>query len=111
VRYDNDVSVAKLSNLKGSCWRAYDKLPLTLRRSMQQSTNDWCPLWARQKLKSLLKQGLTTDRAVQLLIEAIEIADQDEIAEFGRRLPRVFGGASPHQRAGATIQRYHGRAA
>ncbi|MFB9970756.1 hypothetical protein ACFFMP_12415 [Pseudoroseomonas cervicalis] len=96
------------STLKGDPYRAYEELPFEVRRALQESLVDWCPLRAREwHLHLLRQQRLRPAQAARAMVEAIRGHDQAEIAAFARSWP-AGAEAYPHLAAGATLQRYAG---
>lgn len=96
------------SKLKGDPYRAYEELPLEVRRALQESLVDWCPLRAREwHLNLLQQQRLRPAQAASFLVQAIRRHDHAEVAAFARTWPSGAQ-AYPHLAAGATLQRYAG---
>ncbi len=96
------------SKLKGDPYRAYEELPLEVRRALQESLVDWCPLRAREwHLRLLCRQRLRPAQATAFLVETIRRHDHAEVAAFARTWPKGVQ-AYPHLAAGATLQRYVG---
>lgn len=96
------------SRLKGDPYRAYEELPVEVRRALQEALVDWCPLRAREwHLRLLHEQRLRPAQAASFLVQTIRRYDQAEVASFARTWPK---GAQtyPHIAAGATLQRYSG---
>ncbi len=96
------------STLKGDAYRAYEALPPAVRRALQESLVDWCPLRAREwHLRLLNQQRLKPAQAAEALVQAIRGHDQAEVAAFARTWPKGAR-AYPHLAAEATLQRYEG---
>ncbi len=96
------------STLKGDPYRAYEELPAEVRRALQESLVDWCPLRAREWHLHLLRhQRLRPAQAASLLVQTIRRQDQAEVAAFARTWPKGAA-AYPHLAAGATLQSYAG---
>lgn len=105
---DNNLAMAPRSKLKGDAWRAFDALPAEVRRALQESLVDWCPLRAQEWHQHLLrKERLKPAKAARHLVRTIRRMDHAEVAAFARAWPK---GAReyPHLAAEATIQRYTG---
>lgn len=105
---DNNTSAKPYSKLKGDPYRAYDELPVEVRRALQEALVDWCPLRTQEWHLHLLRQErLRPAQAASFLVQTIRRQDHAEVATFARTWP---GGASayPHLAAGATLQRYAG---
>lgn len=105
---DNSMATKPYSKLKGDPYRAYEELPLEVRRALQEALVDWCPLRAREwHLHLLRQQRLRPAQATSFLVQAIRRYDHAEVAAFARTWS---GGAQayPHLAAGATLQRYAG---
>jgi len=105
---DNSMATKPYSKLKGDPYRAYDQLPVEVRRALQEALVDWCPLRAREWHRHLLRQRrLRPAQATVVLVQTIRRHDHAEIAAFARTWPK--GSQSyPHLAAGATLQRYVG---
>lgn len=96
------------SKLKGDAYRAYEELPAEVRRALQESLVDWCPLRAREWHQHLLRrQRLRPAQATHVLVQAIRRHDHAEVAAFARTWPKGAL-AYPHLAAAATLQRYAG---
>ncbi|MFC4166901.1 hypothetical protein [Teichococcus aestuarii] len=105
---DNSMAAKPYSKLKGDPYRAYEELPLEVRRALQESLVDWCPLRAREwHLNLLQQQRLRPAQAASFLVQAIRRHDHAEVAAFARTWPSGAQ-AYPHLAAGATLQRYAG---
>jgi hypothetical protein len=105
---DNSMATRPYSTLKGDPYRAYEELPAEVRRALQESLVDWCPLRAREwHLHLLRRQRLRPAQAASLIVQAIRRQDQAEVAAFARTWPKGAE-AYPHLAAGATLQRYAG---
>jgi len=105
---DNSVAAKPYSRLKGDPYRAYEALPEAVRRALQESLVDWCPLRAREwHLRLLHEERLGPPRAAFRLVQAIRAEDHAEVAAFARTWPKGAQ-AYPHLAAGATLQRYDG---
>lgn len=105
---DNSMATKPYSKLKGDPYRAYEELPLEVRRALQEALVDWCPLRAREwHLQLLRQQRLKPAQAASVLIQTIRRQDQAEVAAFARRWAKGAD-AYPHLAAGATLQRYTG---
>lgn len=105
---DNSTATKPRSKLKGDAYRAFEELPAEVRRALQESLVDWCPLRAREWHTHLLKkERLKPAKAAQMLVRTIRRMDHAEVAAFARAWP---DGAReyPHVAAGASIQRYTG---
>jgi len=106
---DNSTATKPRSPLKGDPYRAFEELPAEVRRALQESLVDWCPLRAREWLQHLIrKDRLRPAKAASLLIRTLRKMDEAEVAAFARNWPKGAK-AYPHIAAGATIQRYAGR--
>jgi hypothetical protein len=107
---DNSTATKPHSRLKGDAYRAYEELPAEVRRALQESLVDWCPLRAREWLHHLLRgQRMKPAQASFFLIQTIRRQDHAEVAAFARTWPKGAE-AYPHLAAGASIQRYAGTA-
>jgi hypothetical protein len=53
---DNNTATRPRSPLKGDPYRAFEELPAEVRRALQESLVDWCPLRAREWHLHLLRQ-------------------------------------------------------
>lgn len=107
---DNSMATRPRSTLKGDAYRAYEELPPVVRRALQESLVDWCPLRAREWHVRLLKQQrLKPAQAAEALVQAIRGHDQAEVAAFARTWTKGAR-AYPHVAAEATLQRYAGPA-
>jgi hypothetical protein len=105
---DNSMASRPASKLKGDPYRAYEELPVEVRRALQESLVDWCPLRAREwHLHLLRQQRLRPAQAAAFLIQTIRSQDHAELAAFARAWPKGAK-AYPHLAAGATLQRYAG---
>jgi hypothetical protein len=105
---DNSMATRPRSTLKGDAYRAYEELPPVVRRALQESLVDWCPLRAREWHVRLLKQQrLKPAQAAEALVQAIRGHDQAEVAAFARTWAKGAK-AYPHLAAEATLQRYAG---
>jgi hypothetical protein len=105
---DNSTATKPYSTLKGDPYRAYEELPLEVRRALQEALVDWCPLRAREwHLRLLRHDGLRPAEAAFFLVQAIRRHDHAEVAAFGRAWPKGLQ-AYPHVAAGASLQRYVG---
>jgi hypothetical protein len=105
---DNSMATKPYSKLKGDPYRAYEELPLEVRRALQEALVDWCPMRAREWHLHLLRQvRLRPAQATSFLVEAIRRHDHAEVAAFAKTWP---SGANvyPHLAASATLQRYAG---
>lgn len=108
---DNSTATRPRSPLKGDPYRALEELPAEVRRALQESLVDWCPLRAREWLLHLIrKERLRPAKAAAMLVRTIRKMDHAEVAAFARSWPKGAK-AYPHLAAGATLQRYAGRAA
>ena len=102
------MATTPYSKLKGDPYRAYEELPAEVRRAMQESLVDWCPLRAREWHIHLLRQlRLRPAQAAHLLVQTIRRHDHAEVTAFARTWPKGPT-AYPHLAAGATLQRYAG---
>lgn len=107
---DNSMATKPRSPLKGDAYRALEELPVEVRRALQESLVDWCPLRAREwHLHLLRKDKLRPAKAASVLIRTIRRMDQAEVVAFARKWPKGAK-AYPHLAAGATLQRYAGPA-
>jgi hypothetical protein len=105
---DNNAATRPYSKLKGDAYRAYEELPVEVRRALQEALVDWCPLRAREwHLHLLRQQRLRPAQAASFLVQTIRRHDHAEVAAFARTWPKGSQ-AYPHLAAGATIQRYVG---
>jgi len=105
---ENSTATRPLSKLKGDRYRAYEELPLEVRRALQEALVDWCPLRAREwHLHLLRQQRLRPAQAASFLVTAIRRHDQAEVAAFAKTWPKGSA-AYPHLAADATLQRYAG---
>jgi hypothetical protein len=105
---DNSMAAKPYSKLKGDPYRAYEELPLEVRRALQEALVDWCPLRAREwHLNLLQQQRLRPAQAASFLVQAIRRHDHAEVAAFAKAWP-TGAQAYPHLAAGATLQRYAG---
>lgn len=109
MKNDNIVGFSRASRFRGNEWQAFDNLPQPLRWALHEAVVDWCSLQTRWALNRLVKMGAPPDEAIAAMVKVGLDDDRREIIEFGRALPRVFGGASPHMRANATVQPYGDR--
>jgi hypothetical protein len=107
---DNSMATKPRSPLKGDPYRAFEELPVEVRRALQESLVDWCPLRTREWLQHLVKKDrLRPAKAASVLVRTIRKMDQAEVAAFARAWPKGAK-AYPHLAAEATLQRYTGRA-
>ena len=105
---DNSMAAKPYSKLKGDPYRAYEELPVEVRRALQEALVDWCPLRAREwHLHLLHRQRLRPAQAAFFLVQTIRGQDHAEVAAFARTWPKGAQ-AYPHLAAGATLQRYVG---
>jgi hypothetical protein len=105
---DNSTATKPYSKLKGDPYRAYEELPVEVRRALQEALVDWCPLRAREwHLRLLRQQRLRPAQATSFLVQTIRRHDHAEVAAFARTWP-TGPQAYPHLAAGATLQRYVG---
>lgn len=105
---DNSTATKPYSRLKGDPYRAYEGLPVEVRRALQEALVDWCPLRAREwHLRLLREKRLRPAQATSALIQVIRSQDHAEVAAFARTWPKGAK-AYPHLAAGATLQRYVG---
>lgn len=105
---DNSMAAKPYSRLKGDPYRAYEELPVAVRRALQEALVDWCPLRAREWHLHLLNQRrLRPAQAASCLVEAIRSHDHAEVTAFARTWS-TGAQAYPHLAAGATLQRYAG---
>lgn len=105
---DNSMAAKPYSRLKGDPYRAYEELPVEVRRALQEALVDWCPLRAREWHLHLLRQKrLRPAQAASFLVQTIRGQDHAEVAAFARTWPKGAE-AYPHLAAGATLQRYIG---
>lgn len=105
---DNSTAAKPYSRLKGDPYRAYEELPVEVRRALQEALVDWCPLRAREWHQQLLRQKrLRPAQASFALVQAIRGQDHAEVAAFARTWA-TGAKAYPHLAAGATLQRYTG---
>ena len=105
---DNSMASRPTSKLKGDPYRAYEELPVEVRRALQESLVDWCPLRAREWHLHLLRQlRLRPAQAAAFLIQTIRHQDHAELAAFAKTWPKGAQ-AYPHLAAEATLQRYAG---
>ncbi len=105
---DNSTATKPYSKLKGDAYRAYEELPVEVRRALQEALVDWCPLRAREWHLHLLRhQRLRPAQAASFLVQTIRRQDHAEVAAFARTWPKGAQ-AYPHLAASATIQRYAG---
>ena len=105
---DNSTATKPYSKLKGDPYRAYEELPVEVRRALQEALVDWCPLRAREwHLDLLRRQRLRPAQATSVLVQTIRRHDHAEVAAFARTWPKGPTGY-PHLAAGATLQRYVG---
>lgn len=106
---DNNTATKPYSPLKGDPYRAFEELPVEVRRALQESLVDWCSLRAREwHLHLLHRDRLRPAKAATVLVRTIRKMDHAEVAAFARTWPK---GANtyPHVAASATIQRYVGK--
>ncbi|GGC53798.1 hypothetical protein GCM10011504_35180 [Siccirubricoccus deserti] len=105
---DNSTATKPYSKLKGDAYRAYEELPVEVRRALQEALVDWCPLRTREWHHHLLRQQrLRPAQAAFFLVQTIRRQDHAEVAAFARTWPKGAQ-AFPHVAAGATLQRYVG---
>jgi hypothetical protein len=105
---DNSLATKPYSKLKGDPYRAYEELPVEVRRALQEALVDWCPLRAREwHLHLLRRQRLRPAQAASLLVQTIRRHDHAEVAAFARTWTKGAQ-AYPHLAADATLQRYVG---
>ncbi|MFH5922995.1 DUF6525 family protein [Roseomonas xinghualingensis] len=105
---DNSTAAKPYSKLKGDPYRAYEELPVEVRRALQEALVDWCPLRAREwHLHLMRRQRLRPAQAASVLVQTIRGHDHAEVAAFARTWPKGAQ-AYPHLAAGATLQRYVG---
>jgi len=105
---DNSIATKPYSSLKGDPYRAFEALPVEVRRALQESLVDWCSLRAREwHLHLLRRERMRPARAASVLVQAIRKLDQAEVIAFAKTWPKGAK-AYPHLAAGATLQRYAG---
>ena len=105
---ENSTATRPLSPLKGDRYRALEELPAEVRRALQESLVDWCPLRAREwHLHLLHKERLRPAKAARFLVRTISKMDEAEVMAFARMWPNGAK-AYPHLAAIATLQRYKG---
>jgi len=105
---DNSTATRPYSKLRGDPYRAYESLPLEVRRALQEALVDWCPLRAREWHLHLLQTlRLRPAQATSFLVQTIRKQDHAEVCAFARTWPKGAD-AYPHLAAGATLQRYVG---
>ena len=105
---DNSTATKPYSKLKGDPYRAYESLPVEVRRALQEALVDWCPLRALEWHLNLLRQKrLRPAQATSFLVATIRKQDHAEVAAFAKAWPKGAE-AYPHLAAGATLQRYVG---
>jgi hypothetical protein len=105
---DNSMAAQPYSKLQGDPYRAYEELPVEVRRALQEALVDWCPLRTREwHLQLLRRQRLRPAQAAFVLVQAIRRYDHAEVTAFARTWPKGIS-AYPHLAAGATLQRYTG---
>jgi hypothetical protein len=105
---DNSTATKPYSKLKGDPYRAYEALPVEVRRALQESLVDWCPLRALEwHLRLLRQERLRPAQATSFIVATIRKQDHAEVAAFARLWPKGAA-AYPHIAAGATLQRYIG---
>lgn len=105
---DNSMAAKPRSKLQGDAYRAYEELPAEVRRALQESLVDWCPLRAQEwHLHLLRQQRLRPAQAASFLVETIRRQDHAEVAAFAKTWPSGAQ-AYPHLAAAATLQRYAG---
>jgi hypothetical protein len=105
---DNSMATKPYSKLKGDPYRAYEELPVEVRRALQEALVDWCPLRTREwHLHLLRRQRLRPAQAASFLVQTIRGQDHAEVVAFARAWPEGAQ-AYPHLAAGATLQRYAG---
>jgi hypothetical protein len=105
---DNSMATKPYSKLKGDPYRAYEELPVEVRRALQEALVDWCPLRAREwHLELLRRRRLRPAQAASFLVQTIRSQDHAEVAAFARTWPKGPQ-AYPHLAAGATLQSYVG---
>ncbi|WP_207540887.1 DUF6525 family protein [Sabulicella rubraurantiaca] len=105
---DNSTSTKPRSKLKGDPYRAFEDLPVEVRRALQEALVDWCPLRAREwHLHLLCQERLRPAQAASFLVQTIRRLDHAEVAAFARAWPKGAQ-AYPHLAAGASLQRYSG---
>lgn len=86
---DSSTATKPHSKLKGDAYRAYEALPAEVRRALQESLVDWCPLRAREWLDHLQRhQRRTPAQAVFALVQIIRRQDHAEVAAFARTWPK-----------------------
>ena len=102
------MATRPFSKLKGDPYRAYEELPVEVRRALQESLVDWCPMRAREWHIHLLRQWrLRPAQAAFVLVQTIRRHDHAEVAAFAKTWP-TGPKAYPHLAASATLQRYVG---
>ena len=105
---DNSTATKPYSKLKGDPYRAYESLPVEVRRALQEALVDWCPLRALEwHLQLLRQQRLRPAQATSFLVATIRKQDHAEVAAFAKAWPKGAE-AYPHLAADATLQRYVG---
>ncbi|KAA2211494.1 DUF6525 family protein [Teichococcus oryzae] len=106
---DNSMATKPYSKLRGDPYRAYEELPVEVRRALQEALVDWCPLRAREwHLQLLRRQRMRPAQAASILVQTIRKHDHAEVAAFARAWSDGAQ-AYPHLAAGATLQRYAGK--
>lgn len=106
---DNSTATKPYSRLKGDAYRAFEALPVEVRRALQESLVDWCSLRAREWHQHLIRRaGHRPAKATNILVRTIRKMDHAEVAAFARTWPKGAR-AYPHLAASASIQRYVGK--
>lgn len=82
---------------------AYDSLPQPMRHFLQEAVVQWDPFGCATILRDIERDGFSPQQAAREFLNLARRADMSEIYIFGKE---YFGDASPHLRAGASIQRY-----
>jgi hypothetical protein len=109
VARDNDVGASPRLRFRGDYWKAVDTLPAPLRAVLHEGVLDWDARVCAWEYRKALKLGVPNGEAVALCVHAWREADRNEVMLFAGRHAKRYGHATPHVRAGASIQRYGAR--
>ncbi|NCY23533.1 MAG: hypothetical protein EBX37_01355 [Alphaproteobacteria bacterium] len=70
---DNSTATKPYSKLKGDPYRAYEALPIEVRRALQEALVDWCPLRAREWHLRLNCQFALVNRLLVLAVKMTSV--------------------------------------
>lgn len=107
-RAHNDVTGREGAwrRLSGDDWAAFDALPSSIRRRIQEHAYDAWTVNALALWRSFLRQTGSRARAERRLLRHIETCEALERAAFDAAHRRAHGTPLPHEAARASVLRY-----